>query len=305
MSLRCLRDPTLPVGLADELESFVHVLIYNGVRFLFHNFAEIAAFVNAYFDDTVVDDRGKKSAPHAKDKSITMGRLTLCASTLVFTKRKGQPGHPMNGLLQELFALLKSRYRVLLWKAAQEAEAQQKKAALSTPDRPADEEEADFGFADDIEVDEPTETPVQQTGPEAVVVVDSEPTDGRGLEMADAVGEDLPPVEVPTKEDYDRAAKLETHNAVISIFQTYITNPTKKPAMIWPKEDKLAFDRLHGYRARPRVTPVAAENPTKRANTEPANPVPRSETRSGKGKDRDRADTPVEGAPGQSSGAAS
>ena len=88
MSVRCLRDPTLPVGLADELESFVHVLIYNGVRFLFHTFAEIAVFVNAYFDDTVVNDRGQKSAPHAKLTAIKEGQLTLDASTLVFTKRK-------------------------------------------------------------------------------------------------------------------------------------------------------------------------------------------------------------------------
>ena len=242
MSVRHLRDPTLPIGLAEELESFMHVLIYNGVRFLFHTFDQITGFVDAYFDGTVVNDRGQKSAPHAKTTSITQGQLTYDDSNLVFTQRLGHQRHPMNGLLAELFTLFRSRYRVLRWEAAEDA--RKKKEALSIPDTRA-ETAADYIDLDDLVAGKKPAIPIEKIPPNVAAGSVTGPRQGADIARARARWVPRAAKEVPTQMDREHAAKLETHDAVIAIFQKYITNPTKSPGKVWPMHDKLAFDRLY------------------------------------------------------------
>ena len=193
----------------------------------------------------------------------------------------------MNDLLQELFALFESRYRILRWEAAEAA--RKEKEALAIPDTRA-EQAADHIDLDALVASKKPAAPIK-------VTVDNS-TVARPREAADAVGPSIKKkvsraAKAPTQEDRDRAATLETHDAVIAIFESYITNPEKDADKVWPTDDKLSFDQLYGYHAR-RVTQVM-DNPPKRTHTGPVNA---SETGSegrrvgkGKGKARDRGET--------------
>lgn len=250
MSLRYLRDPTLPVGLADELESFLHVLIYNGVRFLFHTFNNIAPFMDAYFDGALVEPNGQKSAPYGKDMSMDAGCLKYTFfDFLEFTDRSGHTEHPMNHLLRELFSLFKSRYCILDWEEEEEQEKKRQKREALPSTRPVPPKE-DFFDPVDFEngLDDSIVAFIEKAPSD--IIVDADPAEGYAMtpqtvKSASVKKRSYPRVDVPTKEDYERAAKLETHDAVIAIFQKHLMNPTKKPEKFWPTDDKLAFDRLY------------------------------------------------------------
>ncbi len=56
MPLALLRDPHHVVSIADEIESFFDVTLYNGLRYLPHNTDhELMTWIQHYFDDYVKD----------------------------------------------------------------------------------------------------------------------------------------------------------------------------------------------------------------------------------------------------------
>ncbi|KAJ2965410.1 hypothetical protein NUW54_g14128 [Trametes sanguinea] len=53
MSVRTLTHPSAPVQIADELESFLHVMIYCAIRYLPHTCNDVGEFMYNFFDDGV------------------------------------------------------------------------------------------------------------------------------------------------------------------------------------------------------------------------------------------------------------
>ncbi len=249
MSLHYLMHPTLPVTVADELESFFHVLLYNALRFLLHNFETIHTFVQEYFDNVTVTPKLVQTASRVKKSVITTGQIESGDDeVLSFLQPMGIDGqHPMNELIRRLLELFCARYRVLKWEAANAAANRAARAAqqdvlrsralpsLAAP-RARSIHDARFKSL----ASEAPATPVQ-------------PPD---TTMAD------PPR--PSQRDFELSKSLMTHQAVLDIFIEVASRPN-----VWPKEGDTVADRLHGYRPAPRVLPSTNPKPAKQARTAP------------------------------------
>ncbi|KAI0808302.1 hypothetical protein C8Q74DRAFT_1363698 [Fomes fomentarius] len=263
MSVRCASDTSLEVEIADEIESFCHVTLYNAVRFLLHNIHNICPFIKSYFDDAELDGLDNHVAPHMKREAIEKGRIIIVKTELVFTMPGGSTaGHPINDLFKQLFTLLQARYRVLDWKAAQEAAAKTSQAAQDTLRKDAScmsmnavlesvQNEDDDIAAEDDELTLP-------------------------LNLSSQTATVLAP---PSPQDTARAGALDTHREVIRIFQNWVYQDG-----IWPTNDKVA-DRLHGYRPAARVSPSVSTKLAKQAKTMPVGSSGRDQA---KGKSRRR-----------------
>ena len=116
MSINLLEHLGLSVDTADELEAFLHVLLYNAVRFLIHNLDPIVPFVQKYFDgqDEV---EGRFFSPETKSNCIRIyGRPQHYRKHIVFSRPDGT-GHTINLIFRDLFHLIQGRYAVLDYKA--------------------------------------------------------------------------------------------------------------------------------------------------------------------------------------------
>ena len=115
MSLNCLEDPYREPKVADELEGFLHSLLYHSLRFLRHNVDPIFPFVESYFDEQKVQG-DRLTPPLHKRACIEKGCLvTLNAEPLVFKRPDGSP-HALNVIFEKLFKAFQARYIVLTYK---------------------------------------------------------------------------------------------------------------------------------------------------------------------------------------------
>ncbi|RPD57691.1 hypothetical protein L227DRAFT_655264 [Lentinus tigrinus ALCF2SS1-6] len=237
MSLQCLMHPTLPVTIPDELESFLHTLLYNAVRFLVHNYENIKSFMHNYFDDSSVDTDSVPSAPQAKEASMTVGRIVFKGKVLKFGPREV---HAMNNLIDKLLTLFRARYRVLHWEAdMQHGMSTQEEEVLPSIPPPADDHES---LLDQARFEWLNEARQQSRSRSPSPVAD--------------------PLR-PTERDMKLAQSLNTHHAVVEIFGEFVMN-----GKIWTDNDTVN-DRLEGYRQAPPVQAFTGK-PTKQAKTAPA-----------------------------------
>ena len=120
MSVHLLDNRSLPVTLPDELEAFLHVLLYNAVRFLHHNYNSTIPFVKKYFDGR--DEVGGTlfSSEHKSDCVRVHGNVKFRGSELSFGLSNGGD-HALNAILRELFHLFRGRYAVLDYDTAKQA----------------------------------------------------------------------------------------------------------------------------------------------------------------------------------------
>ena len=59
MSVRAVEDPSSQLSIADELESFLHVLLYLALRYLRNNLPYPGIFIDQYFASSqIVDAKG-------------------------------------------------------------------------------------------------------------------------------------------------------------------------------------------------------------------------------------------------------
>ncbi|KAJ2965269.1 hypothetical protein NUW54_g14175 [Trametes sanguinea] len=72
-----MKHPYQPVSVADELESFFHVLLFYAVRLLLHNVADVRLFVTEYFDSFTVADGARRGCSHLKQSSMKHGAIEL------------------------------------------------------------------------------------------------------------------------------------------------------------------------------------------------------------------------------------
>ena len=109
MSLYSLEHPSMPVSIPDELEAFFHVLLYNGVRFLLHNYPSIVAFIKRYFDG-YDESNGRMFSPELKRAIIyQQAALIHCNERLKFLCPDGTL-HPINDVFSDLLDLFQKRY---------------------------------------------------------------------------------------------------------------------------------------------------------------------------------------------------
>ena len=114
MSWYILTHKDQPITVPDELESFVHVLIYAAVRLAAHNFPDIRGFISDYFDGYSLTAHCEFGCPAGKRLCITNAKLDDGDMDLVF----GPPGkatsdNPLNKLVKDLLAIIRARYIVL------------------------------------------------------------------------------------------------------------------------------------------------------------------------------------------------
>ena len=130
MSAHTLLKRSKLIEIPDDLESFIHVLLYFAVRFLPHNLTDeklVARFLYYYFDD-YTDGNSGFNCGLLKYSIIKRGVLDLAHITgsgggtkseeqpLIFLERQQNGNsvvaktHPINGLIADLFKALQAFY---------------------------------------------------------------------------------------------------------------------------------------------------------------------------------------------------
>ncbi|KAI0631829.1 hypothetical protein C8Q77DRAFT_1074780 [Trametes polyzona] len=239
---------SLPVAVADELESFFHVLIFYAVRFLPHKIPEVSAFVSAYFDTFQPDGKCgrrcsqvKYTAVHSRDLRFAQGQ------TLTFLKTTREPGNPLNGLIRKLRRLLNARYRVFYFEVesgikelgtAVSSESALGAAATDTTsldlksDGESSEDPGSERVSDESSDDESEED--TETDPNSDSDSDSE-TDAETA---------------PTTKTRELAERLDHHAVVLKIFQRTIASKRKSSQKHLWKDTGITPDKLINYEPR-------------------------------------------------------
>ncbi|TBU23670.1 hypothetical protein BD311DRAFT_868640 [Dichomitus squalens] len=115
MSVNLITHMTKPVTVADELESFFHVLVYYAVRNLRSNCTNITSWIDNFFHSY----EGPKRMFTCGEKSVTMectGRLENCSweGPLLFSS-------PMDSVFDFFLKSLRAHYKVMAYEAAKAA----------------------------------------------------------------------------------------------------------------------------------------------------------------------------------------
>ncbi|KAI9057800.1 hypothetical protein FKP32DRAFT_1329250 [Trametes sanguinea] len=116
MSVAYIRyHPYWPVSVADELESFFHVLLFYAVRLLRHNIDNVPLFVAQYFDGFLPGAR-RKCSP-VKSFAMDHGVIDWDDSPLQFFDKEGKPHSELHQLIGSLLQHFKARYAVIHWES--------------------------------------------------------------------------------------------------------------------------------------------------------------------------------------------
>ncbi|TFK89926.1 hypothetical protein K466DRAFT_413420 [Polyporus arcularius HHB13444] len=258
MSMYCLDHPEKPVTIADELEAFLHVMVYCGVRLVCHNLKEVRGFVEDYFDGYHVNANNRFGAPVGKSKVLETGKLRISeVDNVIFGSVKD---HPLNRLVADLLSLFVARYTLLY----RDLDEQQQRA--STP--------PNHRGAAPLLAEQPQQVPLSRKKK-------SRRNDEDAMDVDEPLGNRS---EARLKE---RAAKLHTHDEFIAILEKWFdsdkwpiadTVPDRLPEHVAPtresvKEDKNKKQRTSGLLTGSGRTPqpVASGSgpidPTTRVNT--------------------------------------
>ncbi|KAI0364858.1 hypothetical protein BV20DRAFT_955364 [Pilatotrama ljubarskyi] len=214
---------TRPVIVADELESFLHVLIFYAVRFIPNTLPDVAEFVTHYFD-TFERQRGsdRRWCGPAKRLALVRKHINTQGVILRFLKTTGDTGNPLNILITRLLALLGARYEVLSFN----------QALFQTNDKAA------VGNAD--------------ASPESSTEIeDAESSLDEPWDAMEPPPETTERAELNAK-TIELAAALETHVPFLQIFSAIIKTTSKEQ---WLNTEVVPQDQLVGYE--PRIVWVA------------------------------------------------
>ncbi|KAI0916061.1 hypothetical protein AcV5_003504 [Taiwanofungus camphoratus] len=115
MSAMLLENPWKAAEIQDELESFFHVLLYNGVRFLRHNCTDVCEFMSEFFDAATLQN-GRYTCGERKWAAMRFGEVTSGrkCEKLVFKDDDDGNEHPLNNILKILLQWFRAYYAVLL-----------------------------------------------------------------------------------------------------------------------------------------------------------------------------------------------
>ncbi|KAI0628831.1 hypothetical protein C8Q77DRAFT_1238364 [Trametes polyzona] len=119
--------PRRPVEVADELESFFHVMLFYAVRYLRSTIRDVGMFIYDYFDAHATRN-GVRGCGHLKS-SVMRGGALVDSELIRFLAADNKPNGHLNTVFAALLKLFKSRYDLITWK-----EEQAGTAATAAPD---------------------------------------------------------------------------------------------------------------------------------------------------------------------------
>ena len=240
MSAYLLDNLNMPTTIADELEAFLHVLIYGVVRRMrSDNITSVFDFLESYFAGYTVNPMSRiMSCPYSKRASIVQGcTLTMAGVPIIFSTPDGKLAeeHPINELIAELLEVFHSRYAILKWEdQRRRLKAKEKQAREGTP------------------------TPQNRL---PTVSEESDELDPSRFRKKQAKGgsssqNDQPKIKEPTPKMYTDRDSLEEHYRIAAIFHEYFTSTDKG----WPADDVIP-DRLNEI-VKPSVPPLTPQAET-------------------------------------------
>lgn len=209
-------------GIPDDLESFLHVILWYSIRFLPHNCKNVGGFKFRFFDDACFYD-GESTAGWTKLRAMGEGVITLdtsqtAASQLVFFDKITKKPHFILGFIEHSLALIKVYYS-------------------------ATRHFRFFFSHDSEEIHTPTNPAARQdTSSDALKVL---PSTSKGPASDDPVSEG--PIAPPQKSSQKPAHQLHDHTAFAKVFKRWLDKP-------WPENDKTS-DQLQ-----PIYDPIKAQN---------------------------------------------
>ncbi|KAL7277947.1 hypothetical protein ACG7TL_007895 [Trametes sanguinea] len=227
MSVAYVRNhPHWPVSVADELESFFHVLLFYAVRLLRHNIGNIPMFVAQYFDGFVADARAQRKCSPLKSMAMDHGIISGDDGRLLeFRYKEGNPHGELNKLISSLLRLFKARYAVLHWESYRSSTGSAL-LANTRPEPAAIESDPSEPSNDRLDDEEDIET-------EVPIPTDEQPAEEEPSEMIKTLANQL---------DSHAAFRKTLANAV---------NPKRKPfPPIWPNNDVVKDSMPDHYDAR-------------------------------------------------------
>ena len=122
MSVASLQDRTHVVEIADEIESFMNVILYNAMRYLpFEHELTRGRLIQLYFTDDPPAKDGSITCKSNKKMVITEGTLTFYGEELLF-----KDSTILNQLFVMMLELFKARYEVRAYEAAKKKEEETK-----------------------------------------------------------------------------------------------------------------------------------------------------------------------------------
>ncbi|KAI1784665.1 hypothetical protein LXA43DRAFT_954783 [Ganoderma leucocontextum] len=245
MSVYSVQYPGSPVSIPDELESFLHVLLYLALRYLRSSLPSPGIFIDDYFVSSGADEEGRTLCGQLKQEVICNGQLVFNRKPVNFlpdpqpesesqhagpSAANPAPPSPLNHLIADLLSHFKAHYAVREYNAAVKARELHPKPLVSLYDvitgtPAADDDEDDGG--------ELLLAMRQKFGGAQKLVKPNPP----------AVRLSAAPLELqePSDEDKRRAACLMTHQYVKDLFFEHIM-----PNVLWPSKDHVG-DQLKGY----------------------------------------------------------
>ncbi|CDO69599.1 hypothetical protein BN946_scf184875.g2 [Trametes cinnabarina] len=129
MSVHTLSKPEAQVQIADELESFLHIMIYCAIRYLPHTCDDVGEFMYSFFDDGRLVEEAEYTCGYFKRSVMKEGQLhDLAGKRILFlrtprppkpkdrsttTKKMTVHPHPIGGLIITLLQWFSARYRLL------------------------------------------------------------------------------------------------------------------------------------------------------------------------------------------------
>nr|VWO96514.1 Uncharacterized protein [Ganoderma boninense] len=223
MSVNLLSNLANPVQIADELESFFHVLIYYAVRYLNSNCDAIDSFIQGYFHNYA----GPQRLYGCGQKSVLMeitGKLQteIPYGPLLFDS-------PMDNLIAFTLECFRSRYKILEHAARADVQPVSEAALPPTAATPCSAQAASL----------PLPPPPPHTSTSKSTRVDADDDD-------DVIDWDTPlKHDAPTPEDDERAQKIADHTFMLGIFATALRQ------RLWTPNDRVAAaDRRRSRRGR-------------------------------------------------------
>ncbi len=107
----------LPPGIADEIESLLHLVLYNGVRYLRNSVVEVNWFLMEFFYSFTVINNAYRCGSKKQDAMLNGGLWFngtavefFCSS---FSSAIEFPDHPLNRVTMQMLEVIKARYQVL------------------------------------------------------------------------------------------------------------------------------------------------------------------------------------------------
>ena len=226
MSAYLLDNLNMPTTIADELEAFLHVLIYGVVRRMrSDNIRSISNFLESYFAGySVKPESDEISCPPAKWLTVGIhGALIMYRTFITFSTPDGRitREHPINKLIAELIQVFHSRYAILDW-----------------DNRPKPEKKGREGT--------PTPTGRLLPVPEGKVlrVHEPHPFQVYGVQKPEeqsTSSTNVPTIPEPTPQMYANRDSLGNHLKIAMIFHKYFSSPDIE----WPTDDDVIPDRLN------------------------------------------------------------